>query len=126
MSRIENDIPLQFIGDEDLLSADELLDLSGLQHHELSALVEQGTFGIDMHRMVVTEWRFAGSTARVLRRAVDLRNAFELEHEATTVLFGLLERIEDLQRHVRELECHRLSGDHADDYVDDAGDKPRR
>ncbi len=117
MSRIENDIPLQFLGDEDLLSADELLDLTGVQHDELSALVEQGTFGIDMHRMVVTEWRFAGSTARVLRRAVDLRNSFELEHAATTVLFGLLERIEDLQRHVRELECHRVG--------DDSGDEPR-
>lgn len=118
MSRTENDFPLQCLGDEDLLSADELLDLSGLQHDELSALVDQGAFGIDMHRLVVTEWRFAGSTARVLRRAIDLRNTFELEHAATSVLFGLLERIEDLQRHVRELECHRLS--------DDRGDEPRR
>jgi len=125
MSRIENELPLQFIGDEDLLSADDLLDLSGVQHDELSALVEQGTFGIDMHRMVVTEWRFTGSTARVLRRAIDLRNAFELEHTATSVLFGLLERIEDLQRHVRELECHRL-GDGRDDHGDDSGGEPRR
>ena len=116
MSRpTDNDLPLQFLGDEDLLSADDLLDLSGLRREELSALVDQGAFGIDMHRMVITEWRFAGSTARVLRRAVDLRNAFELEHSATSVLFGLLERIEELQRHVRELQCHRLGDDTEDE-----------
>ena len=50
-------------------------------------------------------WRFPSGALSVARRDARLRQGFELDAPALSLALGLLERIEELQRRVRELEC---------------------
>lgn len=111
MSRFDDDeFTLQFLDDAAPISSADMLAQSGLQLEELIDLVEQGAFGLELTGTVVEEWRFVGRYAHLARRAVSLRQSFELDSNATSLLIGLLERIDELQRRVRDLEC-RLIGD---------------
>ena len=110
MSRDDGDLlDPHFLDDTVSITVDRMLALSGLSRDELIALVEHGAFGAASDRpvdgIVMEHWRFAGRSALLARRAVQLRRAFELDADATSLLIGLLDRMDELQRRVRELEC---------------------
>ncbi|HXC38717.1 MAG TPA: chaperone modulator CbpM [Burkholderiales bacterium] len=96
---------LQFLDEGEVISFERMVVLSGLSVTELAELVEHGAFGHELHQVSVEQWQFQGRSARLARRARDLRQAFELDTGATSLVLGLLERIDELQRRMRELEC---------------------
>ncbi len=122
MSRIEQDAgdrhPMDphFLDDAVTITVDRMLALSGLSRDELITLVEHGAFTLVEHGAfhqhsddaVIDQWRFAGRSVLLARRAVHLRRAFELDVDATSLLIGMLERMDELQRRVRELEGQLL------------------
>jgi len=93
--------------DEDAgIALAELIAVSHLSREELIDLVDQGV----LHPSGESEasWRFPPAALATARSAARLRDAFELETPALVLALELLERIEELQRRVRELECQLL------------------
>ena len=97
---------LQFLDDQARVALEDMLALSGFSMVELIALVEHGAF--DPEGTTMETWTFSARSAFVARRAAGLRSEFGLDTTGTSVVFGLLERIEELERRLRELECQRL------------------
>ena len=84
----------------------ELLAASRLSREELVELVDQGA--LQPSGESEASWRFPPDALVIVRSAARLRAAFELETPALVVALGLLERIDELERRVRELECQLL------------------
>jgi chaperone modulatory protein CbpM len=84
----------------------ELLAASRWSREELIELIELGA----LHPSGDSEasWRFPSAALATVRSAARLRAAFELDGPGLAFALGLLERIEELQRQVRELECQLL------------------
>lgn len=80
----------------------ELLAASGLAHEELVELVEFGVFEI---REGAPGWSFQAQTVHQARRAVKLRDTFGLNPPGMALALTYLEKIEALERRLRELEC---------------------
>jgi chaperone modulatory protein CbpM len=83
---------------------EELLAASGLAREELvefGALEPVGSGGA---------WRFAARVVVQARRAARLRDAFGLNPAGMAVALAYLERIEELEGRLRELECQLLRG----------------
>ncbi len=103
----DEEVLLLEILDEDAgIAFAELLAASHLARQDVIELVELGA----LHPSGDSEatWRFPPAALATARSAARLRAAFELEPAALVVALGLLERIDDLQRRVRELECQLL------------------
>jgi len=84
----------------------ELLSASGFSREQVLDLVDLGA--IQPRGADEATWRFSRRALETLRAAEQLRVAFELDTPGLAFALGLLERIEDLQRRVRELECQVL------------------
>jgi chaperone modulatory protein CbpM len=91
-----------FPRDEATVALEELLAVSGLAREELVELVDFGAF-----EPVVagTAWRFAARVVVQARRAARLRDDFGLNPPGMALALAYLERIEELERRLRELEC---------------------
>lgn len=96
----------QFLDESARLALEDMLSLSGFSVEELVALVEHGAF--DPEGTTMETWTFSARSAFVARRAAGLRSEFGLDTGGTSVVFGLLERIDELERRLRELECQIL------------------
>jgi chaperone modulatory protein CbpM len=94
---------LQFLDEASEIALEELLAASGLVHEELIELVELGVLrpceGSERN------WRFSSHTIVLGRRAARLRNDFGLNATGMALALTYLERIEGLERRLRELEC---------------------
>jgi hypothetical protein len=88
----------QFIDEGEMISAQRMAELSGLSITELTELVDHGAFGYELHHVRIEQWQFHGRSAQLARRARALRQAFELDAGATSLVLGLLERIDELER----------------------------
>jgi chaperone modulatory protein CbpM len=97
-----SEILLQVLDAETTVGLDELLRASGLAREEVVTLVEYGVFHA---RGAAPAWTFASQTIVVARRAARLRNDFGLDASALALALTYLERIEALERRIRELEC---------------------
>jgi chaperone modulatory protein CbpM len=97
---------LQFLDDGTRIALEDMLTLSGFSMNELVALVEHGAF--DPEGASIEAWTFSARSAFVARRAAGLRSEFGLDTTGTSLVFGLLERIEELERRLREMECQLL------------------
>jgi chaperone modulatory protein CbpM len=95
---------LLLLDDETLLAADELLAASGLARQELVELVEFGVL-----EPAGAPWTFSTRALWLARRAVRLRDDFGLNAAGMALALAYLERIDDLERRVRALECSALS-----------------
>jgi chaperone modulatory protein CbpM len=93
---------LQILDAETTVGLDELLRASGLAREEVVALVEYGVFHA---RGAAPAWSFASQTIVVARRAARLRSDFGLDPAGLALALTYLERIDALERRIRELEC---------------------
>jgi chaperone modulatory protein CbpM len=94
---------LQFLDDVTEIAFDELLEASGLARDELLELVE---FGVFHPRGPAGEaWRFSARAIVLGRQAARLRDDFDLNPSGIALALAYIERIEELERRLRELEC---------------------
>jgi chaperone modulatory protein CbpM len=97
---------LQILDEHTEVAFAELLSASGFERDELVELIECGV--LQPRGESESQWRFPSRALAVTRRASRLRSEFDLDPHAVALALGLLDRIEDLQRRVRELECQLL------------------
>lgn len=103
---MNDDEILQCLDEATEIALDELLAASGLIREELMELVE---FGVIAPRGAhETLWRFTSRAVVLGRRAARLRNDFELNPAGMALALLYLERIDALERRLRELECQLL------------------
>jgi chaperone modulatory protein CbpM len=81
----------------------ELESASGLTRAEIVELVEIGVFSPQGERP--EDWRFPEDALALARDAASLRAAFELSAPALALLLTYRERMAELERRIRELEC---------------------
>ena len=97
---------LQVLDDSTRLHLTEMLQLTGFSRDELQALVESGALEPD--GLQADAWTFPARTALIARRAYGLHMEFELDTQATSLVLGLIERMDEMERRMRELECQLL------------------
>lgn len=97
-----SDALLQFLDADTRIGIDELLRASGLARDEVAELVAYGVFEAqgDAQR-----WTFASHSIVIGRRAARLRTDFGLNASGMALALAYLERIDALERRIRELEC---------------------
>ncbi len=103
---MSDETEFQFLDEATEIALDELLAASGLERDELLELVELGIFSPRGSTELL--WRFSSRTIWLGRRAVRLRRDFGLNVPGMALALTYLERIEELERRVRELECRLL------------------
>ena len=81
----------------------ELESASGLTRAEIVELVEVGVFAPQGERE--EDWRFPEDALELAREAARLRAAFELSAPGLALLIAYRERLAELERRIRELEC---------------------
>lgn len=89
--------------DEHVLSFTELCEISGLPEAVLKELVEAGA--IPPLQLETQETRYGAAALVAARQARQLREAFELDTPALLLALGLLERLHEMERRLRELEA---------------------
>jgi chaperone modulatory protein CbpM len=97
--------PFQFLDDQTTVALDELLAVSGLAPEELVELIDFGA----LEPVVAGEpRRFASRAIVQVRRAARLRDDFGLNPPGMALALVYIERIDELERRLRELECQML------------------
>jgi len=81
----------------------ELESASGLTRAEIVELVEYGVFA--PQGPAPDEWRFPETALALARDAARLRAAFDLSAPGLALLIAYRERLAELERRIRELEC---------------------
>ena len=103
---MSDDPILQFLNEATEIALEELLAASGLQREEVLELVELGVF--EPRGAGEGMWRFSSRTIWLGRRAARLRDDFGLNAAGMALALTYLERIEELEQRLRELECRSL------------------
>lgn len=91
------------------ISFSQLIELSGLQEAELRDLVDYGALApLDPQ---APSWAFSARTVVIARTACRLRNDFELDTHALSVVLGFVGRIDALENELRAVRARtsRLS-----------------
>jgi len=81
----------------------ELESASGLTRAEIVELVEYGVFAPQGERP--EDWRFPEDVLTLARDAARLRAGFDLSAPGLALLVAYRERLAELERRIRELEC---------------------
>jgi chaperone modulatory protein CbpM len=89
--------------DYEMIVFTEFESASGLTRTEIVELVEYGVF--TPAGSGVEEWAFPESALEQARVAARLRADFELPLASLAVLLAYRERVQELERRIRELEC---------------------
>lgn len=84
-----------FLDDQLEVSFAELAELSGLSETELLEMVDNGV--LVPNNPLDSQWSFGGSYVVTVRSACRLRNDFELDTNALSLIFLMLERIRELE-----------------------------
>ena len=96
-----------YFDDRGEISFSQLIELSGLPEEELRELVDYGALApVDPQAHC---WTFSARSTLVARTACRLRNDFELDTHALSVVLGFIERIDALETELRALRA-RSSG----------------
>lgn len=96
---------LQILDDERRVALDEIVAASGLARGEVLELVEIGAFEASGGPGA---WSFSARAIVQARRAARLREDFDLNVSGMALALAYVERIESLERRLRELECQLL------------------
>jgi hypothetical protein len=102
----ESGLLMQILDEQSEVRFAELLSASGFERAELMELIECGV--LEPRGGTEPEWRFASHSVTIARRAARLRSGLELDSHALAVVLSLLERIEALEREIREVRCQML------------------
>jgi len=97
------DHPIVFLDDSTRVALQDMLRLSGFSLDQLVELVECGAF--EPEGVTVETWTFTARSAIIARRAASLRIDFELDTQGTSLVLGLLDRIDEMEKRMRELEA---------------------
>jgi chaperone modulatory protein CbpM len=97
------DHPVVFLDDSTRIVIQDMLRLSGFSLDQLVELVECGAF--EPEGVTVETWTFTARSALIARRAAGLRVEFGLDIQGTSLVLGLLDRIDEMERRLRELEA---------------------
>jgi chaperone modulatory protein CbpM len=97
---------MQILDENGEVAFAELVQACGFDREVMRELIDYGVF--EPRGDAESEWRFAPRALTLARRAARLRTGFELDTHALVLVLDLLERMEDMQRRVRELECQLL------------------
>jgi len=97
------DHPIVFLDDSTRVALQDMLRLSGFSLDQLVELVECGAF--EPEGVTVETWTFTARSALIARRAASLRIDFELDTQGTSLVLGLLDRIDEMEKRMRELEA---------------------
>lgn len=89
------------------ITLEELAAGSGFTMEELCELVEYGVFSPEGGD-TAKEWTFSATCLARARRAKRLREAFDLDLPAVSLMIACLERIDELEQRLRQLECRLL------------------
>ncbi|MGE5130692.1 MAG: chaperone modulator CbpM [Sphingomonadaceae bacterium] len=88
---------------DELIVFVEFESASGLTRSEIIELVDYGVF--EPRGAHERDWSFPASSLPLARAAARLRADFELSLPGLALVLAYRERLEELARHVRELEC---------------------
>lgn len=102
-----DDLLTQILDEHGDIAFAELLGACGFEREVLIELIGYGVF--EPRGEGEDDWRFPSRSLALARRAARLRSGFELDTNALALVLGLLERMEELQRRLGELECQLLS-----------------
>ena len=97
---------LQLLDERTEVEFAELLSVSRFSREQLLELVEQGA--LEPSGESESGWRFPSGAVSTVRAAARLRAAFDLDTSGLVLALDLLERIDELEHRVRELECQLL------------------
>ena len=100
---MSDDAILQFLDETTEVALEELLSGSGLLREELVELVDLGV--LQPRGASERLWRFSLRAVSLGRRAARLRDDFGLNAAGMALALTYLERIEELERRLHELEC---------------------
>lgn len=89
------------------VSREELAQASGLMSEEIEALIDFGVFEPVTHAQLNPS--FPAFCLVLARRAHRLRVDFDLNPSGLALALTYLQRIEELEARLRELECSRIS-----------------
>lgn len=89
------------------ITLEELAAGSGFTMEELRELVEYGVFSPEGGD-TAEGWTFSATCLARARRAKRLREAFDLDLPAVSLMIACLERIDELEQRLRQLECRLL------------------
>lgn len=87
-----------------VVGAAELARMCGMAVAEIAELVEYGAL-VPLERSAPGEPVFSAAWVPALRTAAALRGDFDLDLFTVSLLFGYLQRIAELEQHVRTLEA---------------------
>jgi chaperone modulatory protein CbpM len=93
---------LMWLDEQHEVSLDELAELSGLSLPELQLLVESGA--LTPNNEAAETWHFSSHCIVSIRTLSRLKQDFELEQNALSLLLVFLERIRKLEIKLRELD----------------------
>lgn len=96
---------LHFLDDETYIELDELGQASGLDAAQLIELTEFGVF--ESHHEADSR-RYSARCIIKARQAARLQRDFDLDATGLALALAYLDRIESLERRLRELECQLL------------------
>jgi chaperone modulatory protein CbpM len=88
------------------ITLDELAAGSGFTMEDLRELIEYGVFSPE--EAPGGRWTFSATCLARARRAKRLREAFDLDLPALSLMIAYLERIDELEQRLRQLECRLL------------------
>jgi chaperone modulatory protein CbpM len=88
------------------VSLTELKQISGLTIKEIEELVDFGI--LEVQGKEADNWVFSSHCITVVRRATRLKKDFDLNPSGIALALTYLERIQDLEVRLHELECQLL------------------
>ena len=102
-------VELHFLDDDTLVPFTELMVASGLAMEQLVELVEFGVFEpaqASERSLAPAQWRVSAQSLYVARRAARLQVDFGLDTAGIALALSLLDRIDDLERRLHDVQCH--------------------
>jgi chaperone modulatory protein CbpM len=94
---------IQILDEQGEVAFAELLGACGFEREVLIELIDYGVF--EPRGEGEAQWLFPRRSLALARRAARLHRGLDLDAHALALVLDLLERMDEMQRRMRELEC---------------------